>query len=161
MGVFQSIGSVRASSNLLAMDVAAAQIMGYPPGEIPVNKEALSRGIWLSNLEEIEYPCLSPSELLIPDLIKVPFKLASSRLFDFIIPRPLKSWIDSFSPGPEINHNICTRCCTCTRVCYSKAMSITGAIIVIDYRRCIRCFCCHEICPAKAIDVKKKPKNPN
>jgi uncharacterized protein (DUF362 family)/Pyruvate/2-oxoacid:ferredoxin oxidoreductase delta subunit len=160
-GTPRHVGLVMASSNLLALDIAAAQIMGYPPGEIPVNKEALSRGLWLSNLEEIEYPGLSPSELQIPDFIKVPFKLASSQLLDFILPRPLKRWIDSFAPGPEINHNICTRCGNCTRICYSKAMNITGAGIVIDYRRCIRCFCCHEICPEKAIDVKNRPKNHN
>jgi uncharacterized protein (DUF362 family)/ferredoxin len=161
----RQIGLVMASSNLLAMDAAAAQIMGYPPGEIPVNKEALSRGqdqgLWLSNLEEIEYPGLSPSELLIPDFEKVPFKISPSQFLDFILPLPLKRWIDSHAPGPEINPSICVRCGDCTRICYSKAMSLTGTGIVIDYRRCIRCFCCHEICQVKAIDVKKKPKNQN
>ena len=160
-GTPRHIGLIMASSNLLALDVAATQIIGYPPVEIPVNKEALSRGYWLSNLEEIEYPGLSPSELQIPDFDKVPFKISSSQFLDFILPRPLKRWIDSFAPGPEINHNICIRCGDCTRICYSKAMSLTGAGIVIDYSRCIRCFCCHEICPVKAIEVKKKPKNHN
>jgi len=164
----RNIGLVMASSNLLAMDIAATQIMGYPPAETPVNKEALSRGLWLSNLEEIEYPGLSPSDLQIPDFIKIPFKASSSQLLDFILPRPIKRWIDSFAPGPEINHQICIRCGDCKRICDSQAISITGgenttikARVVIDYRRCIRCFCCHEICPVKAIDVKKKPTNRN
>jgi uncharacterized protein (DUF362 family)/Pyruvate/2-oxoacid:ferredoxin oxidoreductase delta subunit len=155
-GIPRHIGLVMASSNLLAMDAAAAQIMGYPPKEIPVNKEALSRGNWLSNIEEIEYPGLLPSELQIPDFDKIPFKKSSSQLFDFILPRPLKRWIDSFAPGPEINHSICIRCCDCTRICSPKAMSFTGARVAIDYRRCIRCFCCHEICPVKAIEITKQ-----
>jgi len=166
----RQIGLVMASSNLLAMDIAATQIMGYPPAEIPVNKEALSRGegqgLWLSNVEEIEYPGLSPSDLQIPDFIRIPFKKSSSQLLDFILPRPLKKWLDSFAPGPVINHQICVRCEDCKRICNSLAISTAGAVnanekarMVIDYRRCIRCFCCHEICPVKAIDVKKKPQN--
>jgi uncharacterized protein (DUF362 family)/Pyruvate/2-oxoacid:ferredoxin oxidoreductase delta subunit len=165
-GTPRNVGLVMASSNLLALDVAATQIMGYPPGETPVIKEALSRGLWLSNLEEIEYQGLSPSSLQIPDFIRIPFHTSSSQLLDFILPRPLKRWIDSLAPGPEINHQICIRCGDCKRICNSQAISITGgentaikARVVIDYRRCIRCFCCHEICPVKAIDVKKKPKN--
>jgi len=161
----RQIGLVMASSNLLALDVAATQIMGYPPAETPVNKEALSRKLWLSSLEEIEYPGLSPSGLQIPDFVKIPFKSSSSQFLDFILPKPLKRWKDSFAPGPEINHKVCIRCGDCKRICNSQAISITGAgnnseaKVVIDYRRCIRCFCCHEICPVKAIDVKKKPTN--
>jgi ferredoxin len=162
----RNVGLVMASSNLLAMDIAATQIMGYPPGETPVNKEALSRALWLSSLEEIEYPGLSPSGLQIHDFVKIPFKTSPSQLLDFILPRPLKRWIDSFAPGPEINHEICIRCGDCKRICDSQAINITGgensstkARMVIDYRRCIRCFCCHEICPVKAINVKKKPTN--
>jgi len=160
------IGLVMASSNLLAMDIAATQIMGYPPAETPVNKEALSRCYWLSNPEEIEYPGLSPSDLQIHDFVRIPFKASSSQFLDFILPRPLRRWIDSLAPGPEINQQICIRCGDCKRICNSQAISIVGdehnsskPRVVIDYRRCIRCFCCHEICPVKAIDVKKKPVN--
>jgi len=162
----RQIGLVMASSNLLALDIAATQIMGYPPAETPVNKEALSRKRWLSSIEEIEYPGFSPSDLQIPDFVKIPFKTSSSQFLDFILPKPIKRWKDSFAPGPEINHQICVRCGDCKRICNSQAISMAGndnssiePRIVIDYRRCIRCFCCHEICPAKAIEVKKKPQN--
>jgi uncharacterized protein (DUF362 family)/Pyruvate/2-oxoacid:ferredoxin oxidoreductase delta subunit len=156
----RQIGLVMASSNLLALDAAASQIMCYPPEEIPVNKEALSRRLWLSNLGEIEYGGLSPSELQIPDFEKVPFKKSSFQFLDFNLPPPLKRWRDSLAPGPEINRSICVRCGDCTRICSPKAMSLKEVGIVVDYSRCIRCFCCHEICPVKAIDIKKKPKNP-
>jgi uncharacterized protein (DUF362 family)/Pyruvate/2-oxoacid:ferredoxin oxidoreductase delta subunit len=162
----RQIGLVMASSNLLAMDIAATQIMGYPPKETPVNKEALNRKCWLSSIEEIEYPCLSPSGLQIPDFAKIPFKASPSQFLDFILPKPLKRWKDSFAPGPEINHQICVRCGDCKRICGSQAISIVDdentdkkKSVVIDYRRCIRCFCCHEICTVKAIGVKTKPQN--
>ena len=154
------IGLVLASSNLLAMDAAASALIGYPPGEIPVNKEALGRGYWLSDFSEIEYPGLSPADVCIPDYVKVPFKESTSQFLDFFLPRPLRALRDSFSPGPEINHSLCVLCGDCSRICGSRAISAEKRM-VIDYRRCIRCFCCHEICPEKAIEIKKKPRNRN
>ena len=157
------IGLVMASSNLLAIDAAACAIIGYPVKEIPVNKEALGRGIWLSDFGEIEYPGLAPDEVRIPDFVKIPFKKSDSQLFDFILPRPLRRLKDSFAPRPVIRHDTCIRCGDCHRICASGAIDCPGEgkerPMIIDYRRCIRCFCCHEICPVKAIDVRKFIKN--
>ena len=151
------IGLVLASSNLLAMDMAASAVIGYPPAEIPIHKDALQRGVWLAAPGEIEYPGLKPEEVRIPDYVKIPFKKSKGQLLDFILPRPLRAFRDSFAPKPVINHDICIRCGDCIRICASQAMKTEGEgnqrCIVIDYRRCIRCFCCHEVCPEKAIDV--------
>ena len=162
----RQLNLVMASSNLLAIDLAATSVVGYPPGEIPVNKEALSRKYWLSNIEEIEYPGLSPKDVQILDFVKVPFKKSSSQFIDFLLPKSIRRWKDSIAPGPEINHEVCIRCGDCKRICSPEAISIagegkenSGKKIIIDYKRCIRCFCCHEICPVKAIHVKKNPKN--
>ena len=160
----RQVGLVLASSNLLAIDVAASAIIGYPPLEIPVNKEALGRGRWLSDLGEIEYPGLKPSDLRIPDFAKIPLAKSGSQLLDFILPGPFKRLRESRAPKPEIKHNACVLCGDCLRVCASQAMSIggggkqpsepNGGRVIIDYRRCIRCFCCHEICQAKAIGLR-------
>ena len=155
----RQIGLVLASPNLLAIDVAASTIIGYPPLEIPVNREALDRGYWLSDINEIEYPGLSPSDLRIPDFIKIPLKKSSFQLLDFILPRPVRRLRESLAPGPQINHDICVRCSDCIRICASQAMSLYNTRVIIDYRRCIRCLCCHEICPVKAIDIGKRPRN--
>jgi len=154
------IGLVLASSNFLAMDAAACAVIGYPAGAIPVNREALGRGNWLQDFNNIEYPGLSPADVRIPDFKKVVFKESGSQLIDFVLPRSLRRLKDSFGPRPEINRSVCIRCGDCTRICGSQAMDITGegkeSRVVIDFRRCIRCFCCHEICPVKAIDIAKR-----
>ena len=155
----RQIGLVLASSNLLALDVAATTIIGYPPEAIPVNRDALGRKYWLAGFGEIEYPGLSPSELRIPDFVKIPFKESGSQFADFILPGAFKRFRDSRATGPEINHSVCTRCGDCSRICSSKAISLTDGRMIIDYGRCIRCFCCHEICPSKAIDITRKPRN--
>ena len=148
------IGLVLASSNLLAMDVAASVIIGYPPDRIPVNSDALNRKFWLSDFSEIEYPCLIPQELKIPDYKKIPIKASSGQFLHFLLPQPIKKLLHSFDPMPAILPDICVRCGNCVRICASQALSINERV-TIDKRRCIRCFCCHEICPVKAIEIKK------
>lgn len=154
-------GFVLASSNILAIDIAASQLIGYPPLSLPVNRDALSRGIWLSSIDEIEYPGLKPADLQIPDYVKVAMKKKSS--LGILIPGPLRRWLDSFAPAPKINHSVCTRCGDCLKICSPRVMSFEeggkNRRVTINYRGCIRCFCCHEVCPQNAIDIVKNPKN--
>ena len=161
-GTPRRIGLVLASSNSLAMDSAASEIIAYPPEEIPVNQDALERGVWLSKMDEIEYPLLSPLDVRLSDFVKIPFKKSKSQFWDFILPRPIQAFRDSFAPKPAINHERCIRCGDCTRICASRAMTLDGEgkgkarHVHIDYNRCIRCFCCHEVCPVNAIDITKR-----
>ena len=153
-------GLVFASSNLLAMDIAATSVIGYPSAKTPVNKDALERGIWLSDPGEIEYPALSPADVRIHDYVKIPIKSSKSQFLDFVLPGPLKKLRDSFAPLPVINHNTCVRCGDCRRICASELISTSGEgkerLMIINHDRCIRCFCCHEVCPVKAIDITKR-----
>ncbi|MDR0321039.1 MAG: DUF362 domain-containing protein [Treponema sp.] len=159
-GYPKQVGLVMASSNLLAMDIAASSIIGYPPQMIPVIRDALSRGIWLKDLPEIEYPLLKPGEVMIKDFIKIPFKKSENQLLDFVIPRPLKKLVKNQSPLPVIDDKVCVRCGDCVKICASSAMRLEGEgtarQVKIDKSRCIRCYCCHEICPLKAIAVSKR-----
>jgi uncharacterized protein (DUF362 family)/Pyruvate/2-oxoacid:ferredoxin oxidoreductase delta subunit len=153
------IGLVLASANLPAMDIAASEIVGYPPLEIPVNREALSRGIWLKSPSEIEYPLLRPADLRIPDFKKIPLKKSGSQLTEFLMPKSFRKFRERLTPRPEIDRFICRLCGDCTRICGSKAMRIAGEgpakQVRIDYNTCIRCYCCHEICPVTAIEIRK------
>ncbi|MDL2229480.1 DUF362 domain-containing protein [Treponema sp. OttesenSCG-928-L16] len=152
-------GLVLASSNLLALDIAASAVIGYPPLDIPVNREALSRKIWLDDVSEIEYPGLVPNEIRIPDFEKIPVKKNENQLLELILPRAYRKIREALSPRPEVSGDICVRCGDCIRICGSGAMAFRERdgkkSVHIDYRKCIRCYCCHEICPAKAIEIRK------
>ncbi|MDR2102387.1 MAG: DUF362 domain-containing protein [Treponema sp.] len=157
-GTPRQLGLVLASSNLLALDAAASDIIGYPPLAIPVNREGLERGLWLKDFSEIEYPGLNPAEVRLPDYEKIPLKKTNNQLLEFLLPRFFRKFRERFTPRPVINENICIRCGDCTRICGSRAMSLVsaerGKRVLIDYRKCIRCYCCHEICPVKAIGIR-------
>ena len=160
-GTPRHIGLILASHNVLAMDIAASQIIAYPPLDIPVNKEAAARGIWLKDPEEINYPLLKPLDVRIPDFKKIPLKKSRSQLLYFILPKPIRKLLERSAPGPKINHGICTRCGDCGSICAPKLISLSSdkKHMIINYRNCIRCFCCHEICRFNAIDIVKKPSN--
>ena len=151
----RQIGLVLASSNSLAMDIAACTIIGYPSEKIPVIREALARRIWLNDISEIEYPLQKPEEHFIRDFKKIPFKKTRSQLVDFFLPKSLLKMRES--PVPAINLNLCVGCGDCERICASGAISITGdreaEHAEINQKLCISCYCCHEICPARAIEV--------
>ncbi|MDR0598282.1 MAG: DUF362 domain-containing protein, partial [Treponema sp.] len=155
------IGLVLASANLLALDIAASDIIGYPPLEIPVTREALSRGVWLSSPSEIRYPLLKAEDLRMGDFRKIPLKKSGSQLADFLLPRPFRKFRERLTPRPVIDRSVCLRCGDCARICGSKAMTLSGEgkekQVRIDYKVCIRCYCCHEICPVKAIAIQKVP----
>jgi len=156
-GTPKQVGLILASSNLLAMDIAASSIVGYPPQLIPVNREALARKIWLNDFSEIEYPLLKPEEVTVRDFIKIPFKKTSSQLVDFITPGPLKKIFKPKNTIPKINYNACVCCTDCVKICASNAIKLTehsGAQrIEIDKSKCIQCYCCHEVCSEGAIKI--------
>ena len=152
----RALNLVLASSNLLALDIAACGIIGYPPAEVPVNREALGRRIWLEDFSAIEYPGLKIEAVRVWDYEKIPLKKARNQLLELLLPRSYRQFRERLTPRPVVDGALCRRCGDCARICGSQAITYTADNQPrIDYRACIRCYCCHEICPAKAVSIRK------
>ena len=159
-GYPRKLGLILASSNLLALDAVASQIIGYPPMEIPITAEALSRRKWLGSLEEIETLGEDPQKLIVRDYKKIAIKKSSSQLLEFAGGSCVRHLRKLVEPRPIFHREPCIKCGDCIKICPAKALEFHGREktlhVAIDYSLCIRCYCCHEICPADAIEVKRK-----
>ncbi len=157
-GYPKAVDLVLASSNVLALDVAACGIIGYPPDRVPVNKDALERKFWLNDFSEIDYCGTDISSLKIRDFEKIPLKRNRNQLLELVFPRFYRKMLEARAPRPAVKHKTCIRCGDCIRICSSKAMAFEQGKekeeVHINYKKCIRCYCCHEICPVKAITIR-------
>jgi uncharacterized protein (DUF362 family)/Pyruvate/2-oxoacid:ferredoxin oxidoreductase delta subunit len=155
-GYPREIGLVLASSNLLAIDAAASEIIGYHLLDVPINKEALNRKYWLNDFSEIDYCGVDIRSLQIKNYERIPLK-KKNELLALLLPRISQKRALAKTPGPFIQHEKCVRCGDCIKICGSKAISFIDGKekkeVHVDYKKCIRCYCCHEICPAKAIEI--------
>lgn len=150
------LGAVLASTNLLAIDIAAASLVGYLPADIPTNRAALSRGKWLSGYDGIVF-CGEKIEKLRP----LSFRLVKRSGIDRIVLNFLKARIPfsrCLERRPIFNPRSCSGCGSCIRICPVQALTfdVVRHRVNIDDRLCIRCFCCQEVCPENAIYIKRK-----
>ena len=152
-------GLLLASSDCTALDAAQAIIMGYDPFSLPLVKELHDRRLsqWRS-LEEISYPLLAASGLVLPDFKRIKQQERTSLFNSLIGPlftRYFKFRHQRHEPKPLFDPEKCIGCGRCVKICPGKALALdTKQKIVADYSACIRCYCCHEVCPADAITIE-------
>lgn len=154
----RQVGLILASTNPLALDVVAAEIMGIDHNTNQLLIEARKRGMTPTRLDEVELVGIEKSELRVSD-----FKLPST------IYRETGSWgsalwkhllaplcKNSMSIKPVIDMEQCVACGSCCESCPEEAITMVDQEYAeIDPNLCIRCYCCHEMCRYDAVSLHK------
>ena len=146
---------VLGSTNLLALDIVASNIIGYDPLIIETNIEGLKRKKWLSSIEEIEVQGDTIEQHIRNDFLIIrnaSFWKVSSGIVLNRIPG-----LRSMERTPVFLKKKCTGCKACVNICPVQALHIdpkNPEKVVFASKKCIHCFCCHEVCPGNAIEIK-------
>ena len=146
-GAAYEAGVVLAGANPFAVDAAMGRLMGFAGGRLPVELEAVRRG--LVNLEALE---------LVGDGRDLAFGFVPPHTYENL-EEVVPSWLAAaarreLTAWPVVDAAKCIRCGRCVAHCPPHAMSIREKVL-IDQARCIRCYCCQELCPADAVQLKK------
>jgi uncharacterized protein (DUF362 family)/Pyruvate/2-oxoacid:ferredoxin oxidoreductase delta subunit len=150
-GHLREVGKLLAGTDALALDAVMARMMGVDPTSLPVQKEALDRGIGLLNEDEIEI--LGQFEP-IPDFkMPVTFYTTSRDVvraeMGKLYPRGMMA--TRIEIKPVWDEEKCIACGDCALNCPPEALTLEPAFQITD--ACIACYCCVELCPEGAIVV--------
>lgn len=145
-GKIRGTGLIMASPDGVALDAAAAAIMGFKDGEVDATRIAGERGLGQSDLKSIEIAGENLESVRFRD-----FELPSNHLMK-LVPTFLVRWLGRFIwVRPRANLDLCTGCGMCVRSCPVNAIRMVGGRPVTDYEACINCLCCNESCPENAV----------
>ena len=146
------LGIILASSNAVALDIVASQLIGYKPAEIYTSVEATERGFGPKGLEEIVVVGVCLKEVIRKDFKKPSsYKSLTRRaLYRILAPFGMRF----FKVYPLSDKKKCKQCRLCAERCPVEAIELKP-YPVIDYKRCIQCFTCHEICEYEAMKLKR------
>jgi len=130
---------ILASTNPIALDFAAAKLIGYKPTKVYTNKIALKKKFFNG-----KYKLVGNAKNTY-----VNYKKPSSHMSSF-----LSAFYFMGKPKIEFNHEKCIRCGLCAKRCPVKAIALTP-FPNCDHNKCIKCLCCIEGCPKNAISLKE------
>jgi uncharacterized protein (DUF362 family)/Pyruvate/2-oxoacid:ferredoxin oxidoreductase delta subunit len=154
----RQVGLILASTNPVALDAVAGEIIGLARERNPVLVEAEKRGMGPSRLEEVELIGVETKELRVPNF-KTPLSyyggtgMGGLAWYQRLLSPLFK---DGMSVRPQVLKNKCIACGVCAEACPMEAITILeNQSAQIDDSACIRCYCCHEMCPEKAIELKQ------
>lgn len=142
---------ILASSDPVAIDVIASEIIGLRPDQVPTTKIASEAGLGMGWTEAVEQMGERLEKVRIPD-----FALTSNRKMEFI-PSLLAKLLGHYVwVRPAIEKKSCTKCNICVSSCPTGALQGDKEVFpTFDYGSCINCWCCHELCPSGAVFVNQ------
>jgi uncharacterized protein (DUF362 family)/NAD-dependent dihydropyrimidine dehydrogenase PreA subunit len=158
----RQIGLLLVSSDTVAIDAVACQIIGIDPMRILMLKEAADRGWWNGSSQSIEVLGEKIEDVKISNFLMpknsfpiIGDKPKESTLIQKIVSKYFLPFEKSaLTPRPVPQRDRCTACGECVQACPQGAITIKNDLVIVDDSKCIRCYCCHENCPEAAIELK-------
>ena len=154
-GFPKKLGALFASVNPLALDIAAARLIGHNPAEIPTNAEAIKRGKWLGSYDAVEYVGDNIDELCCANFKRVERSGIDRIMLRYVIKHV--PFLRKLQRRPKFDSNRCISCKACIRICPQGILALNPNKpnrVTIDDDACIRCFCCQEVCMSDAIKIQ-------
>jgi len=146
-GKLRAAEVVLASTDPVALDSVASQVIGFDPLQIFTTRAAAERGFGVGNPAAIEVVGRAVSE------VAVDFEKPSGRRLN-IPPLLMKLADHLIKVRPFCNNDLCDRCGICAKSCPVDAISMSP-YPDIDRDICIECYCCNEMCPTGAMKIRK------
>jgi len=154
-GTPRKIGAVLASTNAVAADCVAADLLGFDPRSVPSVATGFERDLGVSSPDEIE--CIGEEiGRMRLHAVKPARHNVSTATYDRW-PFNRKRFRNLVTSRPVPQQERCTLCYQCKAICPAGAIEEaegTRKVPGYDYEKCIRCYCCMEICPEAAIGLK-------
>jgi uncharacterized protein (DUF362 family)/Pyruvate/2-oxoacid:ferredoxin oxidoreductase delta subunit len=144
----KELGFIMAGSDGVAVDAAAAYLLGMEPFKVPTTAIAHKRGLGQGDIKNIELTGDVPG-------VKSDFRWPSLWRYSLIPSSLARAGARLFWIRPVIDPLKCVNCGACVESCPVSALSTAEPTPVFNYRLCINCLCCQEICPEHAIFQKK------
>ncbi|MFH1928606.1 MAG: DUF362 domain-containing protein [Chloroflexota bacterium] len=146
----KQVGAILASSDPVALDAVACEMVGIKSLMVPTTRLAHEQGVGVGDLARIE-------------LLGEP--LEAMRVADFQLPSGPELFLRAtgllrFLRGrlvarPVLVAERCKGCWVCVEHCPAEALSKNVRHPILDYGKCIRCYCCQELCPNDAIELRQ------
>lgn len=149
------------SSDAVALDYAASQIISFDYNSIPTIKMGFKYGF--SNKDDIEILGDDIESVKVNDFKKPHKRIGIGRSLMKLSGFPIIKRLFSISiPKPVIDYGKCVKCGVCVKVCPVTPLALNFNKKGKDYPpeyyydKCITCYCCQELCPHKAIVLKRR-----
>ncbi len=141
-------GVILSSTDCVALDAVASELMGFSHRDILTTRFAHERGLGTGELGQIEVIGEKISD------VKTDFK--KSKYLYYKLPGFLGKWMFKYAENiskVEISETECKKCKICFNSCPASAITLEPRPL-IDQEKCIKCYCCHELCRNGAVKLK-------
>jgi uncharacterized protein (DUF362 family)/Pyruvate/2-oxoacid:ferredoxin oxidoreductase delta subunit len=144
----KQLGFIMAGVDGVAVDAAAAYLLGMEPFKVPTTAIAHRIGLGEGDIKNIDLVGQVPP-------VRNDFRWPSLWMYSLIPSWLARAGAKLFWIRPVIDPQKCINCGACVESCPVSALSPAENVPTFNYRLCINCLCCQEICPRHAVSQKK------